>query len=154
MIIGCASMAGIPPLLGFVSKEFLFTALGEAPGGNWTGWVALLVAAGASVLTFAYCAPTAWGSFLDGKEPEPRRLHHGSSVMRIAAAVPILAARPLSFVLSAFASPLGHGVRAALPSATGSVRLELWHGVNVELSASAVIIGRGVLIILKRSRVF
>src|SRR5690625_5620953 len=26
MIIGCASMAGIPPLLGFVSKEFLFTA--------------------------------------------------------------------------------------------------------------------------------
>src|SRR5690625_6272745 len=65
MIIGCASMAGIPPLLGFVSKEFLFTALGEAPGGDWTGWVALLVAAGASVLTFAYCAKTVWGSFIE-----------------------------------------------------------------------------------------
>src|SRR5699024_1579183 len=47
MIIGCASMAGIPPLLGFVAKEFLVTALGGAPGGDWTGWVALLDAAGA-----------------------------------------------------------------------------------------------------------
>ena len=154
MIIGCASMAGIPPLLGFVSKEFLFTALGEAPGGDWTGWVALLVAAGASVLTFAYCAKTVWGSFIDGKEPEPGRLHHGSSVMLIAAAVPILASLPLSFVLFAFDNPLDQVVRAALPSATGSVHLELWHGVNVELIASAFIIGLGVLIILKRSRVF
>ncbi|QUL80598.1 DUF4040 family protein [Brevibacterium sp. SMBL_HHYL_HB1] len=154
MIIGCASMAGIPPLLGFVSKEFLFTALGEAPGGDWTGWVALLVAAGASVLTFAYCAKTVWGSFIDGKEPEPGRLHHGSSVMLIAAAVPILASLPLSFVLFAFDNPLDQVVRAALPSATGSVHLELWHGVNVELIASAFIIALGVLIILKRSRVF
>src|SRR5699024_5525218 len=85
---------------------------------------------------------------------DPGRLHHGSSVMLIAAAVPILASLPLSFVLFAFDNPLDQVVRAALPSATGSVHLELWHGVNVELIASAFIIGLGVLIILKRSRVF
>ncbi|WP_209372870.1 DUF4040 family protein [Brevibacterium renqingii] len=154
MIIGCASMAGIPPLLGFVSKESLFVALGEAPGGDWTGWTTLLVAVGASVLTFAYCAKTVWGSFIDGREPEPRRLHQGSSVMLTAAALPIVASIPLSFVLFAFDNPLDQVVRAAMPTATGSVHLALWHGVNIELLASALIIAVGVLIIVKRSQVF
>jgi multicomponent Na+:H+ antiporter subunit A len=154
MIIGCASMAGIPPLIGFVSKEFLFTALGEAPGGAWTGWVALLVAVGASVLTFAYCAKTVWGSFIDGREPEPRRLHRGSGIMLTAAAVPILVSIPLSFVLFALDNPLDQAVRAAMPSAGEPVHLALWHGFNIELLASALIIAVGVVIIVRRSRVF
>ncbi|WP_166825104.1 DUF4040 family protein [Brevibacterium limosum] len=154
MIIGCGSMAGIPPLLGFVSKESLFTALREAPGGPWAGWVALLVAVGASVLTFAYCAKTVWGSFIDGREPEPRRIHRGSPVMLIAAAMPILASIPLSFVLFLFDTPLDRVVRAAVPKATEHVHLALWHGFNIELLASGLIIAVGVFIILRRSRVF
>ncbi|HJF75954.1 MAG TPA: cation:proton antiporter, partial [Brevibacterium linens] len=154
MIIGCGSMAGIPPLLGFVSKESLFTALREAPGGPWAGWVALLVAVGASVLTFAYCAKTVWGSFIDGREPEPRRIHRGSPVMLVAAALPILASIPLSFVLFLFDTPLDRVVRAAVPQATEHVHLALWHGFNIELLASGLIIAVGVFIILRRSRVF
>ncbi|SMX66325.1 DUF4040 family protein [Brevibacterium linens] len=154
MIIGCASMAGIPPLLGFVSKEALFTALGETPGGPWAGWVALLVAVGASVLTFAYCAKTVWGSFIDGREPETGDIHRGSPVMLIAAALPILASFPLSFVLFLLDTPLDHVVRAAVPNATEHVHLALWHGFNIELLASGLIIAIGVVLILRRSRVF
>ena len=154
MIIGCASMAGIPPLLGFVSKEALFTALGETPGGPWAGWVALLVAVGASVLTFAYCAKTVWGSFIDGREPETGDIHRGSPVMLIAAALPILASFPLSFVLFLLDTPLDHVVRAAVPTATEPVHLALWHGFNIELLASGLIIAIGVVLILRRSRVF
>ena len=154
MIIGCASMAGIPPLLGFVSKEALFTALGETPGGPWAGWVTLLVAVGASVLTFAYCAKTVWGSFIDGREPEEGRIHRGSPIMLIAAALPILTSIPLSFVLFLLDTPLDHVVRAAVPTATEPVHLALWHGFNIELLASGLIIAVGVLIILRRSRVF
>ncbi|TGD11994.1 DUF4040 family protein [Brevibacterium sp. S111] len=154
LIIGCGSMAGIPPLLGFVSKESLFTALGEAPGGPWAGWLALLIAAGASVLTFAYCAKTVWGSFIDGSEPEPRQIHRGSAVMLTAAAVPILASIPLSFVLFVFDNPLDQVVRAAMPESAGSVHLALWHGFTAELLASGLIIAIGVVIILRRSRVF
>ncbi|WP_025776779.1 DUF4040 family protein [Brevibacterium sp. VCM10] len=154
MIIGCASMTGIPPLLGFVSKEALFTALGETPGGPWAGWVALLVAVGASVLTFAYCAKTVWGSFIDGREPESGDIHRGSPVMLIAAALPILASFPLSFVLFLLDTPLDHVVRAAVPNATEEVHLALWHGFNIELLASGLIIAIGVVLILRRSRVF
>jgi multicomponent Na+:H+ antiporter subunit A len=154
MIIGCASMAGIPPLLGFVSKESLFTALRDAPGSAWSGWIALLVAVGASVLTFAYCAKTVWGSFIDGREPEPRQIHSGSPVMLGAAAVPILASIPLSFVLFVFDNPLDQVVTAAIPTADSTVHLALWHGVNIELLASVLIIAIGVVIIVRRSRVF
>ncbi|WP_193102041.1 DUF4040 family protein [Brevibacterium aurantiacum] len=154
MIVGCASMSGIPPLLGFVSKEALFTAFGDTPGSAWTGWAALLVAVGASVLTFAYCAKTVWGAFIDGKPVERARLGHGSPVMLIAAAVPILASLPLSFALFVFDNPISQAVRAALNESTGSVHLALWHGVNVELIASLLIIAIGVIIILNRSRVF
>src|SRR5690606_38334407 len=64
-VLGSASMAGIPPLLGFVSKESVFTGLLEAPGAEWTGWAALVAGAAGSVLTFAYCAKLVFGSFLD-----------------------------------------------------------------------------------------
>ncbi|GAA1871985.1 DUF4040 family protein [Brevibacterium marinum] len=154
MIVGCASMAGIPPLLGFVSKESLFAAFTDTPGAAWTGWAALLVAVAASVLTFAYCAKTVWGAFIDGKPVHRARLSHGSPVMLVSAAVPILASIPLSFVLFALDNPLDQTVRAALPEATGAVELGLWHGLNMELLASLLIIAIGVIIIVNRSRVF
>ncbi|SMX90847.1 DUF4040 family protein [Brevibacterium antiquum] len=154
MIIGCASMAGIPPLLGFVSKESLFTAFDDTPGSNWTAWAALLVAVGASVLTFAYCAKSVWGALIDGKPVDRARLGHNSPVMLISAALPILASIPLSFVLFAFDNPLDQAVAAAIPDASEAVHLALWHGVNKELVASLLIIVIGVVIIVNRSRVF
>ena len=154
MIVGCASMAGIPPLLGFVSKEALFTAFGDTPGSAWTAWAALLVAVGASVLTFAYCAKTVWGAFIDGKRVDRARLGHGSPVMLVSAAVPIFASIPLSFALFVFDNPISQAVRASLFESTGPTDLALWHGVNAELIASALIIAVGVIIIFNRSRVF
>ncbi|WP_330166640.1 MULTISPECIES: DUF4040 family protein [unclassified Brevibacterium] len=154
MIIGCASMAGIPPLLGFVSKESLFTALTEAPGGSGIGWAALIVAVGASVLTFAYCAKTVWGCFIDGRDVDRSQLHRGSPVMLTAAGLPIVASLPLGFALFVFDHPLDRVVRAAVPTASDSVHLSLWHGFNVELAASALIIVIGVILIINRSRVF
>ncbi|MBZ4346301.1 hypothetical protein LAN15_24530, partial [Mycobacterium tuberculosis] len=51
-VIAAASMAAIPPLFGFVSKESILDALHEAPYG-----MLLLVTAGiAAFLTFVYSA--------------------------------------------------------------------------------------------------
>ncbi len=154
MIIGCASMAGVPPLFGFVSKESIFTALTGAPGAEWVGWLALAVAAGASVLTFAYCAKSVWGAFIDGKRVERGELGHGSPAMLIFAGLPIIASVPLSFLLFLFDHPLDRAVAAAVPAATSHVHLSLWHGLTVELIASLLIIGIGVVIIVNRSKVF
>lgn len=90
-VLGAGAMAGIPPLIGFISKESIFTALnawatdwvaaGGAAGGAassaagtlpaWAGPVALAGAALGSVLTVAYCAKIVVGGFWDpARTPE------------------------------------------------------------------------------------
>ncbi|WP_394213914.1 DUF4040 family protein [Brachybacterium vulturis] len=69
-LLGCMSMAGLPPMLGFASKESLLTGALSVEGGAWAGWVVALGIAGASVLTFAYCAKIVLGAFIDGRDEE------------------------------------------------------------------------------------
>ena len=68
--IAVASMAGIPPLLGFVAKEAVLTAFLEAgqEGQPW-GWVALIGVAVGSILTVAYSARFVWGAFATKPAP-------------------------------------------------------------------------------------
>ena len=51
VVLGTASMAGIPPMLGFVSKETILGSMLEAPGPAWVGVLALAAAGLGSVLT-------------------------------------------------------------------------------------------------------
>jgi multicomponent Na+:H+ antiporter subunit A len=67
-LIAVASMAGVPPLLGFVSKEAVLSAFlhaGEA-GDAW-GWVALVGVSLGSLLTVTYSARFFWGAFVTKK---------------------------------------------------------------------------------------
>jgi multicomponent Na+:H+ antiporter subunit A len=61
--IGAASMAGVPPLAGFVAKESVFEAFVHYGSASPAG---LLILAGlvlGSILTFAYSARFMWGAF-------------------------------------------------------------------------------------------
>ncbi|MGV3016189.1 Na+/H+ antiporter subunit A [Rothia sp. 88186D007BW] len=60
--ISAASMAGIPPLAGFVAKEaVLETYLSHTTG--WQGATTLIAIVLGSILTFAYSARFVWGAF-------------------------------------------------------------------------------------------
>lgn len=60
--ISAASMAGIPPLAGFVAKEaVLETYLSHTTG--WQGATTLIAIILGSILTFAYSARFVWGAF-------------------------------------------------------------------------------------------
>ncbi len=155
-VLGAASMAGVPPMLGFVSKEKVFTGLLEAPGPAWTGWVVLVAAAAASVLTFAYCAKIVFHGFVDGRGqerwPEDQPLHATPPALGIFAALPILVGLPLALVVAVLDVPLDRAVAAALPHVEPETHLALWHGVNAELVASLLIIAVGVGVIVARHR--
>ena len=75
-IVAAASMAGLPPLLGFVAKEAVFTAFLEAAaaGEPWA-WIALVGAFVGSVLTVAYTVRFVWGAFFTKAGVEPTPLH-------------------------------------------------------------------------------
>ncbi|MCE0485889.1 DUF4040 family protein [Ornithinimicrobium sediminis] len=151
VVIGCASMAGIPPLLGFVSKESVFTAMREAPGPEWVGWVALFGAVGASVLTFSYCAKIVFGAFVDG-DRDDLVVHEAQPSLLLPAALPILVGVPLALVAGVFDNPVGYAVQAALPDSDHEPHFVLWHGLVLELWLSLAIIAIGVVLIMNRAR--
>lgn len=55
------SMAGLPPFLGFVSKEEAYYAFLELPG-MW-GWIVSVVVVASAAVTFAYSVRLVWGAF-------------------------------------------------------------------------------------------
>ncbi|HLR44147.1 MAG TPA: proton-conducting transporter membrane subunit, partial [Brevibacterium sp.] len=154
VLLGCASMAGIPPMLGFVSKESVFTGLLDAPGAAWTGWAALIAGAAASVLTFAYCAKLVFGSFVDGDRVRDDEIGAQSPVMLVFAALPIVASVPLAFMLPQVERLVVPAVTAALPGTAPEPHLALWHGFTPELVATLAILTVGVVIILARRSVW
>lgn len=153
--LGAASMAGIPPLLGFVSKESLLGALHGAPGPAWTGWVALIAAGFASVLTFAYCTKIVFGAFIDGTtDPAERPIHPTERLMLLAASLPILASVPLGLIAGVFDIPLTQAVRAALFGSYPDPHVALWHGITPELVVTLLIFTVGAMLIATRKRLF
>jgi multicomponent Na+:H+ antiporter subunit A len=154
-MLAAASMAGVPPLLGFVAKEAVFTSLLEAavegaPGGAWA-WVALFGAFLGSVLTVAYTVRFAWGAFFTKPGVAPTTLH--AEGRAIGAAPGILAAASLAF---AFALPLIEPLLAAyadeLPGAR-EYHLALWHGLEPALGISLAVFALGAALVWRRRRV-
>ena len=157
--LAAASMAGLPPLLGFVGKEAAFTALWDgglpdrtAAAGFLTGLVL------GSVLTAAYTARFLWGAFArkPGLAPtEPADLVHRPGPLFLAApavlAVTGLLAGPSSPVLEPLVASYADGLPLIAPEAE---ELALWHGFQPALLLSALTVVGGVLLFLARAPVF
>lgn len=162
-VIGAAAMAGVPPLLGFVSKESILTAMLEYGAGGaggaapaWAGPAALALAGLASVFTVAYCAKIVVGVFVDGpreQAPEPLHPHAASPLLVGATAVPLLATAVLVLALA----PINTLVGAVATTAAGAAtvydpHLALWHGVSAELVTTVIVLvlGLGTLAVRRR----
>jgi multicomponent Na+:H+ antiporter subunit A len=136
---GAASMAGLPPLLGYLAKEEAYDALGH-PGGTLGPLVLAGVVAG-SVLTVAYSARFLHGGFADrpGQRAEVPRPATGF-VLPAA----LLAAAGLALgVLPGLASQLIVPAARALDPAVPGEALTLWHGLTPALGLSALTLAAG-----------
>ena len=150
--VAAASMAGVPPLIGFIAKEAVFSAFleGIASGDGWA-WAALIGAFAGSVLTVAYTVRFVWGAFFTRPDVEATPLQHVSRAIGIAPA--ILAAASL---VSAFAvtliEPLLSAYADELPGPQ-EYHLALWHGLEPALAVSAGVFALGAVLVWARQRV-
>ncbi|NJP64856.1 DUF4040 family protein [Streptomyces spiramenti] len=151
-VLGVAGMAGLPPLLGFASKELVLDAMAHSPAGAAVGLVIALAATAASVGTVAYSARVVVRT-LPGR---PMELKPARGTVSMAVAVGVTAvAGAVGGLLVGFLDPV---VLPAAANATGTAvgdlyPLSLWHGVNLALLLSAVAVGGGAVAVWQRSRV-
>ena len=147
------SMAGLPPLLGFVAKEAVFTALLEdAEAGAFLGWVALIGVALGSILTVAYSARWFWGAFFRKKDVDTVRPVHENIDFLLAPGILALS----GLVLGIFANVVDPSVSLyskQFPAGSGEdYHLALWHGLEPALAISAVTLIVGLLLFRARGR--
>jgi multicomponent Na+:H+ antiporter subunit A len=147
-VLAGASMAGVPPLFGFVGKEAAFTAL-------WEGGLASRTAAGlelaglvvGSVLTAAYTFRFLWGALARKPGVADTAVAHRPGPLFLAAPVVLAAVGLVAGPASPLLAPLVTEYAGTMPLlAPEYEELALWHGLQPALALTAItLLGGGVL---------
>ncbi|MER5423594.1 Na+/H+ antiporter subunit A [Streptosporangium roseum] len=148
-VAAAASMAGIPPFLGFVGKEAAFESLLT---GRLADTVTLAGVVAGSVLTAAYSLRFLWGAFGDRPGLEPVPAHRAAAATFLPSA--LLAV--LGLVAAPFSARYGHAMEGYTGTFAGpghGTHLALWTGAPVPLLLSAVALAGGVVLFLARAAV-
>ncbi|WP_066524018.1 Na+/H+ antiporter subunit A [Corynebacterium bouchesdurhonense] len=154
-IISGASMAGIPPLLGFVAKEAALDAvLHEELLTGMPGKITLVVLVVGSILTMAYTLYFLWGAFAtkSGESKAVQEMEPIGPTLWLSPAA--LTAGTIAF--GAFPGVLNAAFEDYLGVRFGGVEkqeLALWHGFTVPLVLSGVIIAGGAIMFWQRDLV-
>lgn len=149
LTLAAASMAGIPLLFGFISKELMFTAFIDAPGAGVLAVIVTVGAAVTSILTLAYSGRIVIGAFSGrGKT----FVHEAPATFWGAPALAAVSGLVFGIGPELFNVVAG---RAASQVSDQPIdpRLALWHGFNVPLAISGIVIAFGIVMIAARRRI-
>ncbi|PZQ45849.1 MAG: monovalent cation/H+ antiporter subunit A [Rhodovulum sulfidophilum] len=147
-IVASASMAGVPLLNGFLSKEMFFAATIEQHDNSifdrGMPWVALI----ASTLAVAYSLRFIVSVFFGPLSPDmPKDPHEPPRWMRFPIEILVAICLLVGIAPAATIAPyLKTAVIAVLGAATPYYSLALWHGVNEPLIMSMIALAGGALI--------
>lgn len=147
-----ASMAGVPPFVGFVAKETIFGAEAQSPVLGWAGPYVLAAGVVASMFTVIYSVRFVWGGFARKGQLTPSAavadLHRPGvaflappALLAAASLAMGLGALTLDTVLSTYAD--------TMPGGTG-YHLALWHGVGLPVVLSALVLVAGTSVFAAR----
>ena len=149
--ITALSMAGVPPLNGFISKEMM---LKEATYAVWlgNGFIVPALATLGALFSVAYSFRYIWHVFLGPvRDDYPAKPHDPGFGMWAGPA--LLAAIVIIIgIMPGLVEPLVSQVAAAVTAAEPEVHLKLWHGVNAALFMSIAAIVGGAFLLSKHAR--
>jgi multicomponent Na+:H+ antiporter subunit A len=148
--LAAASMAGIPPLLGFVTKEGAFEAFLHRAYGSAAPVLLAVVVLG-SVLTVAYSARFVAGAFTDAFTTEPHRTWIRPGPLFVGPPAVLALACLVAGPAIGLLSPLLTGYADTLPATYPTpLVLKLWPGPTLALGLSVLAIVLGLLVALPR----
>lgn len=148
--LAALSMAGLPPFLGFVSKEEAYYAFLELNDPTWSGPLVAGIAVGSAALTFAYGFRILYGAF--GGPTLQYHLYEPKASFLVPAAIPAVAGLALGLGTAALNPLINRTVQDTLLR-EGEADLALWHGFTPALWLSVLTISIGVTLFLARGPV-
>ena len=152
--LAAASMAAVPPFLGFVAKEADFETIAHSASlGAAAPFVLGAVVLG-SVFTTIYSLRFLWGAFARKGRAGPSSLvsHMHKPSPSFLAAPAILAAASLALGLTPrWLDDVLSDYADTVPGAH-SYHLSLWHGAGLALTLSVVVLTTGIVAFLLRDR--
>jgi multicomponent Na+:H+ antiporter subunit A len=146
-ILAALSMAGLPPLYGFVGKELLYGATLEAPVAPWLLTAAVLLT---NVFMVVAAGLVSIVPFLGVLKQTPKTPHEAPFSLwlgpALLAGISILIGVSPEGVAGSIVSP----AVAAVMAAPAIAKLSLLHGLNLQLLLSAITFACGVAAYLRR----
>lgn len=150
-VLAGASMAALPPTVGFLGKEAALEGLWHGRGAGQAVLLAVMVV-GAS-LTMGYTIRFLWGAFATKRDVAPSGWRPASPAFT--GPVVVLAAAGLGLGLAAPAVDAfvaGYADTVAPDDGTAAYHLALWHGVGAALLLTALAVAAGVAIVIAEAR--
>ncbi|MFE7750190.1 Na+/H+ antiporter subunit A [Streptomyces sp. NPDC057428] len=148
-VLAAASMAALPPFLGFAAKEAAFEALLD--GDTFDRWMLAVTVAG-SVLTVAYTLRFVWGAFARKPGVDDTPVHRVPAAFLAPPALLAVACLVLGPGVG-WTDPLLSAYADAFPAPAHPYHLALWHGFGTVLLLSAVAWAAGALLFTGRTTV-
>ncbi|MDT8311020.1 MAG: monovalent cation/H+ antiporter subunit A [Methylophaga sp.] len=155
-MIAAASMAGVPLLNGFISKEMFFEQALSASSGDWTLWIVPLMVTVAGVLAVAYSLRFIHDVFFNGEPIDlPKIPHEPPRFMKIPVDILVVLCLLVGVAPMLLLGPiLKVAAAASLQSTAPTFSLAIWHGFNLPLMMSFIALALGVLLYFQRKKLW
>lgn len=148
--VAAVSMAGAPPLFGFLAKETAYEAALEAPA--WAPLFGAATVAAGVCLVFA-AARVGLAPFVGPPREVPGRPHDPSFAMRLGPTVLAAAGLAAGLLIGPAERALVAPAAAAVLQEWAPTGLALWHGFTPILALSVLTVGAGAVLYRARARV-
>jgi multicomponent Na+:H+ antiporter subunit A len=139
-VLSAASMAGVPPFLGFISKELLYEATWHAPA---IGIAVLSVTFVASACMAVVALLVAYRPFFSGTPIAPRLPHEAPWLMSLGP-ITLAIAGLLAGIGASYLNGLLGAMVATVYGEPAPLQLKLWHGFNLVLGLSVLTLLTGI----------
>lgn len=148
--LAAASMAGVIPFGGFVSKELFYEASLASAGKNVWGPLLPIAAVAGSTLTVAYSLRFILGAFFGVPLRTEHPVHEPAAGMRLPAELLVVLCIAAGVAPQLLAGPLVAAAGGAVVAARLDPHLSLWHGLTPAFAMSSIAMVAGLILYLRQ----
>lgn len=148
--LAALSMAGLPPLFGFIAKELVYEAKLQVPD---IGTIIAIIGILSNIILLAVAGMLSIQVFFGPKKETPKEPREAPVSMVLGPIVLSVLGLIIGLFPDSLAKPLVAAAVSAVRAEDTTIKLALWHGINPILMLGLLTIFGGVVAYLTRERI-